>query len=175
MNYTPSFDIAKAYTGGYGDFSGKLKSGSSGMDPWSLGLGLGSSLVGGLFGIGQVRTSAGIAQAQIDALRGATLENRNLRDFQEAAQRRGMLLAGTTLKDIEFGFQKRAKDLELGRLAERQLGLGSEQSKRERLARISPESKEAARFENRLAIERALAERKAVTDAVFGPVRGSFA
>jgi hypothetical protein len=38
------------------------------------------------------------------------------------------------------------------------MGLNSESAKRERLAAISPESKERAQFENRLAIERELAE-----------------
>jgi hypothetical protein len=42
------------------------------------------------------------------------------------------------------------------------------------MARISPEAKEAARFENRLALDRIERERRALTDAMFGPVRGSY-
>jgi hypothetical protein len=49
------------------------------------------------------------------------------------------------------------------------MGLGSEEAKRARLAAISPESKERAQFENRLAIQRSLAENRARTDAMFGP------
>ena len=175
MNYTPSFDIAKAYTGGYGDFSGKLKSGSSGMDPWSLGLGLGSSVISGLFGMGQAQTSASIAQAQLAAQNQAILEGREQTKAALGQSMWAPLFQSTTGGDIAFGREQAAKKWLQGPFAERQLGLGSEQSKRERLARISPESKEAARFENQLAIKRALAERKAVTDAMFGPVRGSFA
>ena len=181
MNYIPSFDIAKAYTGGYGDFSGKLKSGSSsgssgfGMDPLSLGLGLGSSVISGLFGMGQAQTSASIAQAQLAAQNQAILEGREQTKAALGQSMWAPLFQSTTGGDIAFGREQAAKEWLQGPFAERQLGLGSEQSKRERLARISPESKEAARFENQLAIERALAERRAVTDAMFGPVRGSFA
>lgn len=170
--------ITKSFGGGEAfnfDSGNLLKSGSSGMDPLSLGLGLGSSLIGGIFGMGQANTAASIAQAQMAMANQGIIEGRNTRDFQEAAQRRGALLGATTLGDISFEREKEAIGERLGRFAERQLGLGSEASKRERLARISPEAKEAARFENRLGIQRALAERRAVTDAMFGPVRGSFA
>jgi hypothetical protein len=54
------------------------------------------------------------------------------------------------------------------------MGLGSEEAKRARLAAISPESKERARFENRLAIEREIAARRAQTDAMFGPISSSY-
>ena len=54
------------------------------------------------------------------------------------------------------------------------MGLGSEASKRERMAAISPESKERAQFENRLAIQRSLAEKRAQTDAMFGPISSSY-
>ena len=62
---------------------------------------------------------------------------------------------------------------EVGPYAERLMGLKSESAKRERLAAISPESKERAQFENRLAIQRSLAEKRAQTDAMFGPVSSS--
>jgi hypothetical protein len=44
----------------------------------------------------------------------------------------------------------------------------------ERMAAISPESKERAQFENRLAIDREIAARRAQTDAMFGPISSSY-
>ena len=170
-----SFDPAKAFGGGYGDFSsvGKLSSGSSkggGMDPLSLGLGFGSSLIGGLFGMGQAQTSASIAQANLAAQNQAILEGREQTKAALGSSMWGPLFQAGTGGDIAFGREKAAKSWLQGPFAERQLGLGSEASKRERLARISPESKEAAQFENRLAIERSLAEKRALTDAMFGRI-----
>ena len=170
-----SFDPSKAFGGGYGDFSstGKLSSGSSkgsGMDPLSLGLGFGSSLIGGLFGMGQAQTSASIAQAQLAAQNQAILEGREQTKAALGSSMWGPLFQAGTGGDIAFGREKAAKSWLQGPFAERQLGLGSEASKRERLARISPESKEAAQFENRLAIEREIAARRAQTDAMFGRI-----
>lgn len=170
--------ITKSFGGGEAfnfDSGNLLKSGSSGMDPLSLGLGLGSSLIGGIFGMGQANTAASIAQAQLAAQNQAILEGREQTKAALGSSMWGPLFQAGTGGDIAFGREKEAKKWMQGPFAERQLGLGSEASKRERLARISPEAKEAARFENRLGIQRALAERRAVTDAMFGPVRGSFA
>ena len=170
-----SFDPSKAFGGGYGNFSsvGKLGGGNSkgsGMDPLSLGLGLGSSLIGGLFGMGQAETSAQIAQAQLAAQNQAILEGREQTKAALGSSMWGPLFQAGTGADIAFGREQAAKTWLQGPFAERQLGLGSEASKRERLARISPESKEAAQFENRLAIERSLAEKRALTDAMFGRI-----
>ena len=172
-----TFDPSKAFSGGYGNFSspGALKSGSGGgMDPLSLGLGLGSSVIGGLFGMGQAQTSASIAQAQLAAQNQAILEGREQTKAALGSSMWGPLFAAGTGGDIAFGREQAAKKWLQGPFAERQLGLGSEASKRERLARISPESKEAARFENKLAIDRAIAERRAVTDAMFGRTSSSY-
>jgi len=173
-----SFDPSKAFGGGYGDFSsvGKLSSGGAktGMDPLSLGLGLGSSLISGLFGMGQAQTSASIAQANLDAQRQAVEESRAQTKAALGSSMWGQLFQAGAGGDIAFSREKAAKQFLQGPYAERQLGLQSEASKRERMARISPEAKEAARFENRLAIEREIAARRAQTDAMFGPVRGSY-
>jgi hypothetical protein len=140
------------------------------MDPLSLGLGLGSSLIGGIFGMGQAQTSASIAQANLAAQNQAILEGREQTKAALGSSMWGPLFQAGTGGDIAFGREKAAKSWLQGPFAERQLGLGSEASKRERLARISPESKEAAQFENRLAIERSLAEKRALTDAMFGRI-----
>jgi hypothetical protein len=175
-----TFDPSKAFSGGYGNFSsvGTLNSGSrgsSGMDPLSLGLGLGSSILGGIFGSQQAKTAASIANAQLKAQNQAILEGREQTKAALGSSMWGPLFQAGTGGDLSFAREKEAQKFMQGPFAERQLGLGSEQSKRERLARISPESKEAAQFENRLAIQREIAARRAQTDAMFGPVRGGFA
>ena len=76
--------------------------------------------------------------------------------------------------DIAFGREKAGKEFLVGPYANRLIGLNSEEAKRARLAAISPESKERAQFENRLAIQRSLAEKRAQTDAMFGPISSSY-
>jgi hypothetical protein len=172
-----TFDPTKAFGGGYGDFSsvGKLNSGgSSSMLGPALGLvgSIGSSLLGGMFGnsqaAAQMRMQNAIANQQI-------IEGRNLGYGQLGSSIGNRVFGSTVAPDLDLQRQEFAKRLEMGPFAERELGLRSEQSKRDRLARISPESKEAAQFENRLAIQREIAARRAQTDAMFGPVRGGFA
>jgi hypothetical protein len=169
--------ITKSFGGGeaFNFNSGNLAKKSSMFDPTSLAIGLGSSVISGLFGNQQAKTSASIARAQLAAQNQAFLEGREQTKAALGSSMWGPLFQAGTGGDIAFGREKEAQKFMFGPLAERQLGLGSEQSKRERLARISPESKEAAQFENRLAIQRSIAEKRAQTDAMFGPVRGGFA
>lgn len=133
---------------------------------------IGSSLLGGMFGnsqaAAQMKMQNAIANQQI-------IEGHNLGYGQLGSSIGNRVFGSTVAPDLDFQRQEFAENLKRGRLAERDLGLLSEQSKRERLARISPESKEAAQFENRLAIQREIAERRAQTDAMFGPVRGGYA
>lgn len=144
------------------------------MDLAGLGLGLGSSLISGLFGMGQAQSSASIAQAQLAAQNQAILEGREQTKAALGSSMWGPLFAAGTGGDIAFGREQAAKKWMQGPFAERQLGLSSEASERERIARISPKYKEAARFENRLAIERSLAEKRALTDAMFGRTSSSY-
>lgn len=170
-----TFDPSKAFSGGYGNFSGSssLKSGS-GMDPLSAGLGFASAGIGLISGIGQQKTAANIARAQLAAQNAAMLEGREQNKGALAGSLFNQIFGTGTGADISFGREKAAKEFLVGPYAERLMGLGSEESKRDRLAAISPESKERARFENRLAIERATAEQRARTDAMFGPVSSSY-
>lgn len=147
---------------------------AGGMDPLSAGLALGSSVISGLFGMGQAKTSASIAQAQLAAQNAAMLEGREQNKGQLAGALFNKLFDVGSGGDIAFGREKAAKQFLTGPYAERLMGLGSEESKRERLAAISPESKERARFENRLAIERETAARLAQTNAMFGPISSSY-
>lgn len=144
------------------------------MDPLSAGLGLASAGLGFISGIGQQRTAASIAQAQLKAQNAAFLEAREQNKGALASSLFNQIFGTGTGADISFGREKEAKKFMVGPYAERLMGLGSEESKRERLAAISPESKERARFENRLAIDREIAARRAQTDAMFGPTSSSY-
>jgi len=79
-----------------------------------------------------------------------------------------------TAPRLAFGLQKEAENYSRQFLAPQDLALGSEASKRKRMAAISPESKQLAQFENRLAIDREIAARRAQTDAMFGPISSSY-
>ena len=137
-------------------------------------LGLASAGIGLISGIGQQRTAASIAQAQLAAQNAAFLEGRELNKGQLAGSLFNKLFDVGSGGDIAFGREKAGKEFLVGPYAERLMGLNAEESKRERLAAISPESKERAQFENRLAIQRSLAEKRAQTDAMFGPISSSY-
>lgn len=170
-----TFDPSKAFSGGYGNFSGasKPKSGG-GMDPLSLGLGLGSSVISGLFGMGQQKSAANIASAQLKAQNAAFLEGRERDKGALAGSLFNQIFGTGTGADISFGREKAAKEFLVGPYAERLMGLGSEESKRSRLAAISPESKALRQEENKLAIQREIATRRAQTDAMFGRTSSSY-
>jgi hypothetical protein len=171
-----TFDSSKAFSGGYGDFSSasSLKSGGGMFDPLSLGLGLGSSVISGLFGMGQAKTSASIAQAQLDAQKHGLQVAADANKGQLAGALFNKLFDAGTGGDIAFGREKAGKEFLVGPYANRLIGLNSEKEKRARRAAISPEAKELAQFENRLAIDREIAARRAQTDAMFGPISSSY-
>jgi hypothetical protein len=137
-------------------------------------LGFASAGIGLISGIGQQKTAANIAQAQMAAQNAAMLEGREQNKGALAGSMFNQIFGTGTGADISFGREKAAKEFLVGPYAERLMGLGSEESKRERLAAISPEAKERARFENRLAIERATADQLARTNAMFGPISSSY-
>jgi hypothetical protein len=149
-------------------------SGGGMFDPLSLGLGLGSSVISGLFGMGQAKTSASIAQAQLAAQNAAMLEGREQNKGALAGSMFNKLFDAGSGGDIAFGREKAGKEFLVGPYANRLIGLNSEKEKRARLAAISPEAKELAQFENRLAIDREIAARRAQTDAMFGPISSSY-
>ena len=137
-------------------------------------LGLASAGIGLISGFGQQRTAASIAQAQLAAQNAAFLEGRERDKGALAGSLLNQIFGTGTGADISFGREKEAEKYKRQFLAPFDLALGSEASKRERLAAISPESKERARFENRLAIDREIAARRAQTDAMFGPISSSY-
>ena len=167
QNITKSFGGGEAF-----DFNSGNK--ASGMfDPLTLGLGLGSSVISGLFGMGQAATSASIAKAQFDAQKAALMDGREQNKGLIAGSFFNKLFDAGTGGDISFGREIEAEKFKR-LLAPMDLDIGSQQAKRERLAAISPESKERARFENKLAIERETAARLAQTNAMFGPISSSY-
>ena len=137
-------------------------------------LGLASAGIGLISGIGQQRTAASIAQAQLAAQNAAFLEGRERDKGALAGSLFNQIFGTGTGADISFGREKEAEKYKRQFLAPFDLALRSESAKRERLAAISPESKERARFENRLAIDREIAARRAQTDAMFGPISSSY-
>jgi hypothetical protein len=168
-----SWGITKSFGGGEAfNFNSGNKAG--GMDPLSAGLGLASAGLGFISGIGQQRTAASIAQAQLAAQNAAFLEGRELNKGQLAGSLFNKLFDVGSGGDISFGREKAAKEFLVGPYANRLIGLNSEEAKRARLAAISPESKELAQFENRLAIERAGAARLKEMSAMFGPISSSY-
>jgi len=152
------------------NFGGNSTSnGGGGMDLLTAGLGLGSSLIGGIFGNQQAKTAASIASAQLKAQNQAMLEAREAQKGQLGYGMWGALFGTGTGADIEFARQKEAQKWMQGPFADRAMGIASEQSKRERLARISPESKEASRFENLLNMKRTGFQEAARMEGMFGP------
>jgi hypothetical protein len=168
-----SWGITKSFGGGEAfNFNSGNKAG--GMDPLSAGLGLASAGLGFISGIGQQRTAASIAQAQLAAQNAAFLEGRELNKGQLAGSLFNKLFDVGSGGDIAFGREKAGKEFLVGPYANRVIGLNSEKEKRARQAAISPEAKELAQFENRLAIERAGAARLKEMSAMFGPISSSY-
>jgi hypothetical protein len=84
-----------------------------------LALGLGSSVISGLFGMGQAKTSASIAQAQLAAQNAAMLEGREQNKGQLAGALFNKLFDVGSGGDISFQREKDAKMFEVGPYAER--------------------------------------------------------
>ena len=137
-------------------------------------LGLASAGVGLVSGIMQNRSANQIAQAQLDFAKSGLLEGRERDKGALAGSLFNQIFGTGTGADISFGREKAAKEFLVGPYAERVRGLEREAAKDARMAAISPESKQLAQFENRLAIDREIAARRAQTDAMFGPISSSY-
>ena len=131
----------------------------------------GASIFSGILGNRAANDSLRMQNAMQNA---AIEEARRGRDAEVAFGLGNRNVSLDTGPRLAFGLQKEAQNYQRQFLAPFDLALGSEASKRERLAAISPESKERAQFENRLAIQRSLAENRARTDAMFGPTSSSY-
>lgn len=154
--------------------SSSLSSSTGASSMLGPALGVASAGIGLISGIDQQKTAANIAAAQLKAQNAAFLEGRELNKGQFASSLFNKLFDAGVGGDIAFEREKAGKEFLVGPYAERLMALDSEQSKRERLAAISPEAKERMQYENRLAIERETAARRAQTDAMFGPIASSY-
>jgi hypothetical protein len=132
-------------------------------------LGFASAGIGLLSGIGQQRTAASIANAQLKAQNAAFLEGRERDKGALAGSLFNQIFGTGTGADISFGREKEAQRYMLGPLAELGRAGASDQSKRERLARISPEAQAADRFENLLNMKRTGFQEAARMEGLFGP------
>lgn len=160
-----SFDNAPTY-----NFSGGAK---TGMDPFTaiLGIGqLGATFAGGL---GSQELAAKSLQQQLNASTAATEAGARIAREQAYGQLgeniANRIFGATIAPELEFGRQLRAKEFELGPLAEKGFGVASEASRRQRQAEISPERQAAQRFENLLNMKRRQAEIEGPMAAMFGP------
>ena len=118
-------DVTKSFGGGEAfDFNSGNK--ASGMfDPVTLGLGLGSSVISGLFGMGQAKTSASIAQGQLDAHKYGLKAAADANKGQLAGALFNKLFDVGSGGDISFQREKDAKMFEVGPYAERLMELNS--------------------------------------------------
>jgi hypothetical protein len=162
-NVTKSFGGGETFNFNSGNKAGGM------FDPVTLGLGLGSSAISGLFGMGQAKTSASIAQAQLKFAERSRQDAFERDKLAGALNIFGQTFGAGTASDLSFGREKEAQRYMLGPLAELGRAGASDQSKRERLARISSESKEAASFENLLNMKRTGFQDAARMEGLFGP------
>lgn len=106
-------------------------------------------------------------RAQNSALETNTMLNRESM-YGQLGESLGARVFGQTAADLEFGRQLEAREQELGRFADKDIGYRSDISRRERAAAISPERQQAQRFENLLAMKREQARAEAPMAAMFG-------
>lgn len=111
-------------------------------------------------------------QAQLKAQNAALETNAMLSRegmYGQLGESLGARVFGQTAADLDFARQKRAKEWEMGPGADKELAYGSEASRRDRFAAISPERQAAQRFENLLNMKRNQANIEGGMAAMFGP------
>jgi hypothetical protein len=137
---------------------------SKGMfDPLSLGLGLGSSIISGIFGGAaadrQAQAEIAAAREQAQATRDAAFTN---------------LLAGqwaqTGAKDFARFAQQKAANYQQAFLDPARRALGQDEAFTSFATQSSPQAKALRREQNINQLNQGLMARKAVTDAMFGMV-----
>lgn len=145
----------------------------TGMDPFSIALGvgqLGASIFGGMAG---QQAAADSIRAQNAAANAGTEAGARIAREQTYGQLGELVAArnygATVAPELEFGRQLRAANIEYGPLGEKRLGVASEVSRRQRQAAISPETKEGQLFQNLLKLKSEQAGREGTMAAMFGP------
>ena len=149
--------------------------GGSMFDPLTLGLFAVNTGIQAFSGWNQANSASRIAQQQIDAANMNAMMNREaMKDasrIQQQENERNRLAMFGWGADLDFARQKEARMLETGIFGERRLNLANREKIFNQALANSPDAKEKARFDNELAIQRAVAERTAVMEGMFGPIR----
>jgi hypothetical protein len=145
----------------------------TGMDPFSIALGvgqLGASIFGGMAGQDAAARSL---QAQFDASKAGTEAGARIAREQAYGQLgeniANRIFGATTAPDLALGRQLLAANIDYGPLGAKRLDVASEVSRRQRQAAISPETKEGQLFQNLLKLKSEQAGREGTMAAMFGP------
>lgn len=168
-----TFDAAGSlFSGGGG---GGAAAGASMFDPVSLGLFAVSTGVQAFSGMSQANSANKLAMQQMAAAdMNAQLNREAMKDAariqQQENERNRQAMYGWGA-DLDFARQKEATMLDTGLFGERRLNLANKEKIFNQALANSPDAKEKARFDNELAIQRAIAERTAVMEGMFGPIR----
>lgn len=167
-----TFDAAGSLFSGGG---GGAAAGASMFDPVSLGLFAVSTGVQAFSGMSQANSANRLAMQQMAAAdRNAQLNREAMKDAariqQQENERNRQAMYGWGA-DLDFARQKEATMLDTGLFGERRLNLANKEKIFNQALANSPDAKEKARFDNELAIQRAIAERTAVMEGMFGPIR----
>jgi hypothetical protein len=151
----------------YGNGGPNLLEGEKGMfDPLSVGLMAGSSLLSGIFGGQQANNQASAMFAaegmKAQAARDAAFQN---------------LLAGqysqTFAPSVDFQRQKLATNIQQDIFDPKKMSLASQQFGRGVADQLDPDALKLAQTKNLFDLNKSLAEKRAVTDAMFGQVRNT--
>ena len=153
----------------YGNGGPNLLDGEKGMfDPLSTGILAGGSLLSSVFGgvMGGQQANRQIeADFAIQGMKNAAAERAA---FQN-------LLAGqynsTFAPMVDFQRQKLATNIQQDVFDPKKMSLASEQFGRGVADQLAPDALKLAQTKNLFDINKSLAEKRAVTDAMFGPVR----
>ena len=145
------------------------------FDPVTLGLFAVSTGIQAFSGMSQGNSANRLAMQQMAAADRNAALNRDMakeaaRIQQQENERNRQAMYGWGA-DLDFARQKEATMLDTGLFGERRLNLKNKEKVFNQALMNSPDAKEKARFDNELAIQRAIAERTAVMEGMFGPIR----
>ena len=145
------------------------------FDPVSLGLFGVSTAIQAFSGMSQANSANRLAMQQMAAAdMNAKLNREAMKDAariqQQENERNRQAMYGWGA-DLDFARQKEATMLDTGLFGERRLNLANKEKIFNQALANSPDAKEKARFDNELAIQRSIADRTAVMEGMFGPIR----
>jgi len=151
----------------YGNGGANLLDGENkmiGVDPLTLGVSAATSIFSGIMG-GQQANRQIEADFAIQGMKNAAADRAGLQN----------LLAGqysqTFAPMVDFQRQKLATNIQQDIFDPKKMSLGSEQFGRRVSDELAPDALKLAQTKNLFDLNKSLAEKRAVTDAMFGPVR----